>query len=134
MSNHIQSDAFLKLAAEARARVREITVEELAREGLPPGAVLVDVRESDEFAAGRLPGAVHASRGVIEQRVGDLAPDASTPIVCYCAGGNRSALAADSLQRMGYTRVISLKEGFRGWSAAGLPVDRGPSPAPPPNA
>lgn len=126
MSSHppTRASRYLQLAAEAKARVREITVAELAAGPLPAGTRLLDVRETEEFGAGRLPGAEHVSKGVIETRIEELVPDPATPIVCYCAGGNRSALVAENLQRMGYTQVRSLAEGFKGWIAAGHQVLR----------
>ncbi|MBE2213032.1 MAG: sulfurtransferase [Opitutaceae bacterium] len=110
-----QLNRYLRLAADAKTRIREISVSELKRAPLPAGTLLIDVREGDEFRAGHIPGAIHLSRGVIEGRIEELAPALDTPIVCYCAAGNRSALVADNLQRMGYTDVRSVAEGFKGW-------------------
>ena len=87
--------------------------------------VLVDVREESEFAAGHAAGAVHLGKGVIERDIEKVIPDAETPLVLYCGGGFRSALAADNLQKMGYTSVISMDGGWRAWTQAGLPVERG---------
>ena len=84
----------------------------------------MDVREESEWAAGHAPGAVHLSKGVIERDVETKVPDKATPLVLYCGGGFRSALAADNLQKMGYTNVISMDGGWRGWTQAGLPVER----------
>jgi rhodanese-related sulfurtransferase len=81
------------------------------------------VREGDEYVKAHARGAVHLSRGVLELRIEGLVPDPSTPILCYCGGGSRSALAADSLQRMGYTNVASVAGGFKAWREAGLPSD-----------
>lgn len=117
--------AFLRLAAEARKRIHEITVPQLTQAlRTDPRPLLIDVRETEEFAAGHVPGARHLSRGIIEQRIAEVAPGLDTTILCYCAGGNRSALAADSLRQMGYSKVSSLAEGYRGWTAAGQPVAR----------
>lgn len=114
------------LVTEAKTRVREVTVEDVMM--LPSGggdAVVVDVREDREWAAGHLPGAVHLGRGVLEVQVRQVFPDPSTPLVLYCGGGNRSALAADVLQVMGYTNVASMSGGFRAWLAAGGETERG---------
>ena len=110
---------FQKLAAEAKSRVREISVSEASQQQ-KDGALLIDVREADEFAKERAEGAIHLSRGVIELKIEDQAPDLATPIVCYCGGGNRSALVAESLQRMGYTNVASVIGGFKAWKNQGL--------------
>jgi len=85
---------------------------------------LVDVREESEYAAGHLPGAVHIGKGVIERDVEVKIPDPATPIVLYCGGGFRSALAADAIQKMGYTNVISMDGGWSGWNAAGYPTEK----------
>jgi rhodanese-related sulfurtransferase len=120
------SPEFLKLVQDAKARVQECTVADVQRR-LAAGDkfVLVDVREESEWAAGHAPGAVHMSKGVIERDVETKVPDKATPLVLYCGGGFRSALAADNLQKMGYTNVISMDGGWRGWTQAGLPVERG---------
>jgi rhodanese-related sulfurtransferase len=115
------SPRFEKLANESKSRVREVSVRE-AQEQQAAGAILIDVRESDEYAAGHAAGAVPLSRGILELKIEALVPDPATPIICYCGGGSRSALAAESLQRMGYTNVASLAAGFRGWKQAGLPT------------
>jgi rhodanese-related sulfurtransferase len=117
---------FLKLVQDAKTRVKECTVADVQRR-LAAGDkfVLVDVREESEYAAGHAPGAVHLGKGVIERDVEKTVPDTGTPLVLYCGGGFRSALAADNLQKMGYTNVISMDGGWRGWTGAGLPVERG---------
>jgi rhodanese-related sulfurtransferase len=116
--------AFLKLVEDVKTRIQECTVADVKRR-LDAGDrfVLVDVREESEFAAGHAPGAVHMSKGVIERDVEKKVPDPGTPLVLYCGGGFRSALAADNLQKMGYTNVISMDGGWRGWTQAGLPVE-----------
>jgi rhodanese-related sulfurtransferase len=120
------SPEFLKLVQDARSRVKECTVADvLQRIAARDKFVLVDVREESEWAAGHAPGAVHMSKGVIERDVETKVPDRATPLVLYCGGGFRSALAADNLQKMGYTNVISMDGGWRGWTQAGLPVERG---------
>jgi phage shock protein E len=115
-----QNPRFEKLAADAISNIQEVSATEAERRQRA-GALLVDVREADEFARGHAAGAVHLSRGVIELKIEQLAPDADTPIVCYCGGGKRSALAAESLQRMGYSNVSSLAGGYKAWRDADLP-------------
>jgi len=83
---------------------------------------LLDVREQDEWRRGHLPGATHLGKGIIERDIEGTIPDRDAPIVLYCGGGYRSALAADALREMGYTRVSSMWGGWRGWTEAGLPV------------
>ena len=113
---------FLKLVDEARARVREIDVDQ-ARARQAAGARLIDVREDLEYAAGHAAGAEHLGKGVIERDAERRIPDPGTEVVLYCGGGYRSALAADALQRMGYTNVWSMAGGWRAWQAAGAPVE-----------
>jgi phage shock protein E len=114
-----KSARFERLATDAKSRVREVSPREaLAMQA--DGAVLIDVRESEEFDKGHAEGAVHLSRGVLELRIEATVPDDSTPILCYCGGGSRSALAAESLKKMGYTHVASITGGFRAWKAEGL--------------
>ena len=119
------SPAFLKLVEDSKTRIREIDIREVKRR-LDAGDkfYLVDVREESEWARGRLPGAVHLSKGVIERDIEKAIPDKSRPIVLYCGGGFRSALAADNLQKMGYTSVISMDGGWRAWNEAGYPTVR----------
>jgi rhodanese-related sulfurtransferase len=116
---------FLKVVDEAKARIRQYTVAEIA-EKLRRGERFhfVDVREDSEWAAGRARGAIHLGKGVIERDIEAAIPDKSAEIVLYCGGGFRSALAADSLQKMGYTNVSSMDGGIRGWREAGLPEER----------
>ena len=117
---------FLAIVNDARARVRECTVQDV-KDRLARGErfTLVDVREDHEWNAGHLPGAVHLGKGIIERDVETKIPDPATEMVLYCGGGFRSALAADNLQKMGYTNVISMDGGFRGWKDAGLPIEQG---------
>jgi rhodanese-related sulfurtransferase len=117
---------FLKLVSEAKKHIKECTVSDVKKR-LDSGDkfVLVDVREESEWAAGHLPGAIHLSKGIIERDVEAKLPDPATPLVLYCGGGFRSALVADTLQKMGYTNVISMDGGWRGWTQQGLPVVRG---------
>jgi rhodanese-related sulfurtransferase len=122
MAKH-HSPRFLKIAAAARQRVRELTVAQVQAKlggGAPPKAfVLIDVREDHEWTAGHLPGAEHLGKGILERDIEVRHPDPATEIVLYCGGGFRSALAAESLQRMGYTNVWSMQGGFSGWRDAG---------------
>src|SRR6478752_371655 len=112
---------FTKLCVEAKAHVKEVTPEE-ASQRQQGGTMLIDVRETDEFQKEHAAGAVHISKGVLEMKIEKEAADAATPIVLYCGGGNRSALAAENLQRMGYTNVASMIGGFKEWKAKGLPT------------
>jgi phage shock protein E len=112
---------FHQLAADAKTRIREVSAKE-ASEEQAKGAVLIDIRENEELANGFARGAIHLSKGVIELRIEDAVPDTSTPIICYCGGGSRSALAADNLKKMGYTNVASMAGGFRAWKNEGLPT------------
>ena len=119
------SPAFLRLVDDARTRIRETTVGAVrGRQARGEAFTLVDVREDREWAAGHLPGAVHIGKGVIERDAETALPDPGAPLVLYCGGGYRSALAADALGRMGYTDVESMDGGFSGWTQAGLPVER----------
>lgn len=124
MKDH--SHGFLRLVQDAKSRVRETdipTVADRLRRG--DEFHLVDVREESEWGRGHLPGARHLSKGTIERDVEKQIPDTDADIVLYCGGGFRSALAADNLQRMGYTNVSSMDGGFSGWVAAGHPVENG---------
>jgi rhodanese-related sulfurtransferase len=120
------SPGFLALVADAKKRVRECTIADVkARLDRGEGFHFVDVREDGEFAVDRARGARHIGRGVLERDVEKLIPEKDAPIVVYCGGGFRSALAADNLQKMGYTNVISMDGGIRAWRAAGYPLERG---------
>ena len=117
---------FLKLVNDAKKRIRETNVDEVkARLDRGEKFVLIDVREKSEYAKDHLPGAVHLGKGVIERDIEQRVPDPKTPIVLYCGGGFRSALSADNLQRMGYTNVLSMDGGVRGWREKGLPMTKG---------
>jgi rhodanese-related sulfurtransferase len=114
---------FLALVDDAKSRIAQIDITEYQRmlaQAVPH--VLIDVREESEWAAGHAVGATHIGKGVIERDIERLAPDRSATLVLYCGGGYRSALAADNLQRMGYSSVISLDGGWRAYTDAGLPV------------
>lgn len=114
---------FLALVDDAKSRIAQIDIVEYQRmlaQGVPH--LLIDVREESEWSAGHAVGATHIGKGVIERDIERLAPDKSATLVLYCGGGYRSALAADNLQRMGYTNVISLDGGWRAYTDAGLAV------------
>ncbi len=121
MASH--APRFLQIVNDARGRIKETTVDEI-KSRLDKGDqfVLVDVREESEFAAGHLPGAVHLGKGVIERDIEARVQDLATPLALYCGGGYRSALAADNLQKMGYTNVLSMDGGFRVWRERGFPL------------
>lgn len=124
------SQGFLRVVDEARASIRECTCEDVRRRrDAGERFVLLDVREDHEWARGHLPGAVHLSRGILERDVERLYPDPDTELVLYCGGGFRSALAAESLQRMGYRRPISMDGGWRRWNELGYETEVGDPPA-----
>ncbi len=119
------SPQFLKLVNEVKPRVKETNVAAVKRRmESDEEFLLVDVREDNEWAKGHLPGAVHMGRGVIERDIEKQVPENATKIILYCGGGFRSALVADNLQKMGYTNVESMDGGWRGWTEAGLPVEK----------
>src|ERR1700753_3604051 len=106
---------FLKIVDDAKARVKQIDIEQY--QAMPRDShTLIDVREDNEFAAGHAAGAMHLGKGIIERDIETKVPEKSTKLVLYCGGGFRSALAADALQKMGYTDVISLDGGWRAWT------------------
>ncbi|HVP70736.1 MAG TPA: rhodanese-like domain-containing protein [Gemmatimonadaceae bacterium] len=122
---HHHSPGFLALVRDAKSRVREFTIDEYrGRVARGERWILVDVREDREWNEKRIPGAVHLSKGVIERDIETRFPDKSTPLVLQCGGGFRSALVGDNLQKMGYTNVVSLDGGIRGWIEKGLPLDQ----------
>jgi rhodanese-related sulfurtransferase len=116
---------FLNIVNEVKSRIKETTVQDVKRK-LDAGENfhLIDVREDYEWAAGHLPKAHHIGKGIIERDIENKFPDTNAPLVLYCGGGFRSALAADNLQKMGYTNVLSMDGGFRGWNDANLPIER----------
>jgi rhodanese-related sulfurtransferase len=117
---------FLRIVEEARQRVHETSVDEVkAKLDRGEKFLLVDVREESEYAKDHLPGAIHLSKGIIERDVEERIPNLQAPIVLYCGGGYRSALAADNLQKMGYSNVLSMDGGIRGWREKGFPLTRG---------
>ncbi len=112
---------FLKIVNDAKTRIKELTVDDVRRKRERGETFhLIDVREDHEWAKGHLPGATHLGKGIIERDVETKIPDTGAEIVLYCGGGFRSALAADNLQKMGYTNVYSMDGGYRGWTEAGL--------------
>ncbi|HUK46751.1 MAG TPA: rhodanese-like domain-containing protein [Terriglobales bacterium] len=119
------SPRFLKIVNDAKSRVKETTADEV-KQKLDQGEtfLLVDVREESEYAKDHLPGAIHLGKGIIERDVETRVPDLNTPMVLYCGGGFRSAMAADNLQRMGYTNVISMDGGIREWREKKYPLTR----------
>jgi len=118
----IHSEEFLALVHDAKSRINECGVVK-AQALIDHGAVLIDVREDNEYADGHAAGAKHMGRGIIERDVVQTFPDKSTELVLYCGGGFRSALAADNLQKMGYTKVWSMDGGWKAWKDAGAPTE-----------
>ena len=118
------SQAFLDIVNAAKANIREYSIAE-ARQRMEAdaGVKLVDVREDREWALGHITGAVHLGKGVIERDIEGAIPDKGTEIILYCGGVFRSALSAEALQKMGYTKVYSMEGGWREWAGAGYPVD-----------
>ena len=119
------SNRFLKSVVDAKKRVQEITVEEvMAWIDGQTAFHLVDVRDESGWAAGRFPHAIHLGKGIIERDIEKTIPETSAKIVLYCGGGFRSALAADSLQKMGYQNVWSMQGGFKQWISVGFPIKK----------
>jgi rhodanese-related sulfurtransferase len=122
---HQHSPRFLKIVEDTKKRVREVTIDDVkARLDRKEKFLLIDVREESEYAADHLPGAVHLGKGIIERDVEERVPDPDTLMVLYCGGGFRSALAADNLQKMGYTHVLSMDGGIRGWREKGFALTK----------
>ena len=123
---HQHAAGFLKLVQDAKSRVRELTVDQVKTK-LDRGErfILVDVREDNEWAKDHVTGAIHLGKGIIERDAEERLPDKRAPIVLYCGGGFRSALAADNLQKMGYTDVYSMDGGIRGWREKSYPLTPG---------
>ncbi len=120
---HQHSARFLQIVENARRRVREVSIDDV-KTRLDRGEqfLLIDVREESEYAKDHLPGAVHLGKGIIERDIEERVPELGTPLVLYCGGGYRSALAADNLQKMGYTNVLSMDGGIRGWREKHFPL------------
>jgi rhodanese-related sulfurtransferase len=117
-----EHSGFKKLVADARKQITEISPQDAAAKSNSGGAVIVDVRDKDEWDEGHVPGAMHMSRGTIELDIEEKVPNHNAMIICHCGGGGRSVLAAESLQKMGYKNVRSMAGGFKAWKAAGLPA------------
>jgi rhodanese-related sulfurtransferase len=119
------SPGFLKLVKDAKSRVEQIEIEEY-RKMRDSGEehILVDTREDNEWASAHVAGAMHMSKGIIERDIEVKVPDKATALVLYCGGGFRSALAADNLQKMGYTNVVSLDGGWRALKESGIPLEK----------
>lgn len=115
-----EPNRFQRLVAEARKRIKEISPNDAALELGCGAATLIDVRSEEDWKAGHARGAKHLERGEIELEIEEAIPDLDQRIICYCGGGSRSALVAESLQKMGYRNVRSMTGGFRAWQAAGL--------------
>jgi rhodanese-related sulfurtransferase len=121
--NH--SPEFLKIVDDAKTRVNQTAAAAvLARRKKGEKLILIDVREDNEWAKGRIAGAIHLGKGVIERDIETAIPDKTKEIILYCGGGFRSALSADNLQKMGYRNVLSMDGGWRGWNEAGGPVEK----------
>lgn len=118
------SPGFQKLVADAKKNITEISPEDAAQKLQIAEAAIVDVREKEDWDEGHIPNAIHLSRGTIELDIEEKFPDKNALIICHCGGGSRSALAAESLQKMGYANVRSMAGGLRAWKAAGLPVTK----------
>jgi rhodanese-related sulfurtransferase len=117
------SAAFVALVDDAKSRVKEVSVvETLERLAANPNAVLIDVREDNEWDAGHATAAKHLGKGIIERDIEAAVPDYGAEIILYCGGGFRSALAGDALQKMGYSNVASMAGGWRSWKVAGAPT------------
>ena len=117
------SEGFLKIVNDAKSRIHEISPAETQKKLARGDAFhFIDVREDNEWGKGHATGAKHLGKGIIERDIESQVPDHSAEIVLYCGGGYRSALAADALQKMGYTRVLSMSGGYKEWVTSGLPI------------
>jgi rhodanese-related sulfurtransferase len=119
-----EHDRFEKLVENAKKNITEIRPTDAAEKLKSSGAVIVDVREKDEWDEERISDAIHLSRGTLELDIEEKVPDVNTTVILHCGGGGRSALAAESLQKMGYKNVRSMAGGFKAWKAAGLPTTK----------
>src|ERR1700757_3679579 len=115
---------FQKLVAEAKKHVTKISPQDAAAKLNSGDAVIIDVRDKDEWDEGHIPGAIHMSRGTIELDIEEKVPDTNAMIICHCGGGGRGALATESLQKMGYKNVRNMAGGFQARKAAGLPSSK----------
>ena len=119
----VHSPQFLRIVEDAKTRIREVTVEDVQRSReAGEDFLLIDTREDSEWAAGHAAGSIHLGKGIIERDIEKEVPDTSKKLILYCGGGFRSALAADALQKMGYTNVFSLAGGWRAWNQGEMPV------------
>jgi rhodanese-related sulfurtransferase len=122
---HQHSQRFLKIVDDARSRVRETNINDVKQKmDRRDKFLLIDVREESEYAKDHLPGAIHLGKGIIERDIEARVPDTGSLMILYCGGGFRSALAADNLQKMGYTNVISMDGGIRDWREKGFPLEK----------
>jgi rhodanese-related sulfurtransferase len=118
------SEAFLNIVNDAKSRIREVSVAETQQRMRDDGDVkLIDVREDNEWDDAHARGAIHLGKGIIERDIETTAPNKDTELILYCGGGYRSALAADALQKMGYTNVFSMAGGWKAWKEAGGEVE-----------
>jgi len=115
---------FEKLVANAKKNITEVSPQDAAAKSKSGEAMIVDVRDKDEWDEGHIPGAMHMSRGTIELDIEEKVADPNAMVICHCGGGGRSALAAESLQKMGYKNVCSMAGGFKAWKAGGLPITK----------
>ena len=119
------SDQFMRIVTDAKSRVKETNVADVKkRRAAGEKFLLVDVREESEWKAGHAVDAIHLGKGIIERDIVKVVPDTNAKIVLYCGGGYRSALAADNIQKMGYTNVESMDGGFRAWLDEGMPTSK----------
>jgi phage shock protein E len=113
---------FKKLVAEAKKNITEISPGDAGAKSKSGNALIIDVRDKDEWDEGHISGAIHMSRGTIELNIEEKVPDTNAMIICHCGGGGRGALATESLQKMGYKNVHNMAGGFKAWKAAGFPT------------
>ena len=118
------SPGFLAIVNDAKTRIREVSVADTLKAVNGGDARLIDVREDNEWAEGHAKGADHLGKGIIERDIEKMVPDKDAELILYCGGGYRAALAADSLQKMGYTNVASMAGGWRAWLEANAPTER----------
>ena len=118
------SPGFLAIVDDAKTRIREVSVADTLKAINGGDARLIDVREDNEWAEGHAQGADHLGKGIIERDIEKMVPDKDAELILYCGGGYRAALAADSLQKMGYTNVASMAGGWRAWLEANAPTER----------
>jgi len=115
---------YKKLVADTKKNITEISPGDAAAKSKSGNAVIIDVRDKDEWDEGHIPGAIHMSRGTIELDIEEKVSDPNAMIICHCGGGGRGALATESLQKMGYKNVRNMAGGFKAWKAAGFPTSK----------